>query len=225
MTPAEISVVIPAINEESSIAVAVQSAVRAGAGEIIVVDGGSQDDTIGAARRAGATKIVRSLPGRGVQLNSGLVLVDAHQRVVLFLHADNALDPNCLEQICDRDELIWGAFRQQIDSPAKIFRWIERGNAMRVQLRRMPFGDQAVFVRKTELDRQGGFEEIPLMEDVALSRRLRRIAKPALLPGPVHVNARRWQHRGPIRQTLRNWWIQLAYAAGVSPQRLKQWYR
>jgi rSAM/selenodomain-associated transferase 2 len=225
MTPSEISVVIPALNEESSIAVAVRSAVQAGAGEIIVVDGGSQDDTIGAARQAGATKIVRSLPGRGVQLNSGVVLVDFHQRVVLFLHADNALDPNCLEQICDREESIWGAFRQRIESPATIYRWIEWGNAMRVRLRRMPFGDQAVFVRKEVLDRQGGFEEIPLMEDVALSRRLRRIAKPVLLPGPVQVNARRWQGRGPIRQTLRNWWIQLAYAAGVSPQRLKEWYR
>jgi rSAM/selenodomain-associated transferase 2 len=225
MTPSEISVVIPALNEESSIAVAVQSAVRAGAGEIIVVDGGSQDDTIEVARQAGATKIVRSLPGRGVQLNSGVVVVDIHQQVILFLHADNALDPNCLEQICDREESIWGAFRQHIDSPAAIFRWIEWGNAIRVRLRRMPFGDQAVFVRKQELDRQGGFDEIPLMEDVALSRRLRRVARPALLPGPVQVSARRWQVRGPIRQTLRNWWIQLAYAAGVSPQRLREWYR
>ncbi len=224
MTPAKVSVVIPAINEEAGIDAAVRSAQVAGAGEIIVVDGGSEDRTIEIAREAGASKIVRSLPGRGVQLNSGAVLVDSHQEIILFLHADNLLGAHCLQQICDHPGVRWGAFQQRIESTAWIFRWIQWGNAMRVRWRGVPFGDQAIFVRKHLFDQEGGFEEIPLMEDVALSKKLRRIAKPVLLDGPVLVSARRWKKRGPIRQTLRNWLIQIAYALGISPQRLKSWY-
>ena len=225
MTPSQISVVIPALNEEASIARAVHSAVCCGAGEIIVVDGGSQDHTIEAAKVAGATKIVRSLPGRGIQLNSGALLVDPQQKLVLFLHADSVLDRTCLTQICEHAEAVWGAFRQRIDSRRRIYRWIEWGNNLRVRLRRMPFGDQAVFVRREVFRAVGGFDEVPLMEDVALSSRLRKIERPLLLEGPVHVDARRWEHRGPVRQTLRNWSIQFAYAVGVSPQRLNRWYR
>ncbi len=225
MTPANISVVIPAINEEQVIRGAVQSAKCAGAGEVIVVDGGSHDRTIEVATRAGASKIVRSLPGRGIQLNSGALLVDEHQDVILFLHADNLLDEHCLQQICDHREAVWGAFRQQIDSQRTIYRWIEWGNAMRVRIRRVPFGDQAIFVRKSDFEQSGGFEEIPLMEDVAFSKKMRKVARPVLLEGPIHVSARRWDRCGPIRQTVRNWSIQVAYALGTSPERLKHWYR
>jgi rSAM/selenodomain-associated transferase 2 len=225
MTPANISVVIPVINEEAVIGQAIRSAQRAGAGEIIVVDGGSHDQTWNAAIRSGAHKLVRSLPGRGVQLNAGASLVNPHQHWVLFLHADNLLDEKCLQQICDHPEAVWGAFRQQIDAAGRIYRWIERGNALRVRFRHVPFGDQAVFVRRDSFYQAGGFEEISLMEDVAFAKRMRRVARPLLLPGPVTVSARRWDRRGPVRQTLRNWWIQAAYALGVSPERLREWYR
>lgn len=225
MTPANISVVIPAINEEAEIGGAIESARQSGAGEIIVVDGGSTDRTIAVAKQFGAAKIVRSLPGRGIQLNAGAWMVSPDQQVIVFLHADNRLDQDCLRQICECPEAIWGAFRQRIDSSARIYRWIEWGNAWRVRWRRIPFGDQAVFVRKRDFEQQGGFEEIPLMEDVAFARKMRRLAKPLLLEGPVTVNARRWQDRGPIRQTVRNWSIQIAYACGVKPERLRLWYR
>jgi rSAM/selenodomain-associated transferase 2 len=225
MTPEKISVVIPTINEEGWIRGAVESARSAGAGEIIVVDGGSQDRTIDFAVQSGASKIVRALPGRGIQLNSGALLVRPDQEVILFLHADSLLGKDCLQQICDNPDALWGAFHQRINSPATTYRWIERGNATRVRVWRVPFGDQAIFVRKVVFDQVGGFDEIPLMEDVAFSKKVRRIARPELLQGPVLVSARRWDQRGPIRQTLQNWSIQIAYALGVSPQRLKQWYR
>ena len=123
MTPADISVVIPTINEENSIGIAIESALRAGAVDVIVADGGSTDRTADCAATAGATKVIRSLPGRGIQLNSGAVF--AEKGIVLFLHADSRLAANCLQQICDHGDIVWGAFRQRIDSPQSVFRWIE----------------------------------------------------------------------------------------------------
>ncbi len=223
MTPADISVVIPAINEQTAITRSVRSALEAGAQEVIVADGGSHDSTIEMATAAGASKIVLSPPGRGVQLNAGASVADGE--FVLFLHADNELGKHCLTQITEHPDATWGAFRQQIDSLRMVFRLIERGNAMRVKYRRMPFGDQAMFVRRSVFDDQGGFAEVPLMEDVELSKRLRKVARPILLEGPLTVSARRWETNGVVRQTFRNWSIQLAYAGGSSPEDLHRRYR
>ena len=223
MSPADIAVVIPTLNEADYVAGAIESAFAAGAAEVIVSDGGSDDETTTRARHAGATKIVRSIPGRGIQLNSGATF--AEQPFVLFLHADNRLHAECLQQICRHPDQIWGAFWQRIDSPRPIFRVLEWGNAARVRLRGMAFGDQAIFVRRDVFKQQGGFAEIPLMEDVQWSRGLRKLARPRLLPGPVTISPRRWQQRGVVRQTLQNWSLQLAYAWGVSPERLRRRYR
>lgn len=223
MTPADVTVVIPAIDEESVITGAVRSAIEAGANEVIVVDGGSRDATPARAAESGAAKIVHSLPGRGIQLNAGGLV--ANGTMLLFLHADNRLVPQALAQLCRHTEPVWGAFRQRIDSPRRAYRWIERGNALRVRLLGVPFGDQATFVRRDVFEAHGGFAEVPLMEDVELAKRLRKIAKPILLEGPVEVSPRRWQQRGVVRQTLRNWSIQAAYKSGASPETLWRWYR
>jgi rSAM/selenodomain-associated transferase 2 len=223
MTPANVSVVIPAIDEQAVIATSVRSALAAGAGEVIVVDGGSSDQTGRVATDNGASQIVSSAPGRGLQLNAGAR--QATGEYLLFLHADNQLGDQCLSQICQHPQARWGAFRQSIDSPRKIFRIIEWGNALRARRRGMPFGDQAIFVRRQLFLDQGGFPEIPLMEDVELAKRLRRIDRPLLLAGPLTVSARRWEKNGVVRQTLRNWRIQFCYALGASPETLRRWYR
>ncbi len=222
MTPADVSVIIPTLNEEAQIAESINSAFNAGAKEVIVVDGGSSDKTLVTASDTRA-KFLSSKPGRGAQLNCGFQA--ATGKYVLFLHADNRLSEDCLQQVCDADDPVWGAFQQAIQANGVLYRLLERGNATRVKLRRMPFGDQAVFVRTDTLREIGGVAELPLMEDVDLAQRLRRIAPPLLLPGPVSVDARRWQKRGVIRQTARNWFIQIAHTCGVSPQRLRTWYR
>ncbi len=223
MKPADISVVIPTMNEVGSIAGCIQSARSAGATQIIVADGGSGDGTTEAAIRAGATDIVHCDPGRGVQLNRGAEA--ATGQVVLFLHADNRLGRECLNQICQIPGIVWGAFRQRIDSPGRVYRAIEKGNAMRVTVLGKPFGDQTVFVRREVFQQQGGFAPIRLMEDVDFARRMRPVARPLLLDGPVTISARRWQENGVLRQTLRNWTIQAAYRLGVSPERLSGHYR
>ena len=233
MTPRDVSVVIPAVNEQPVVAGAVQSAIAAGAGEVVVVDGGSDDETASQAQAAGAV-VIASPAGRARQQNAGAARCGGD--VLLFLHADNRLASDCLDQICDvlpaRSDHWGGAFVQRIsglDRSAAHRRWtyrcITRGNAWRVRWRGIAFGDQAIFVRRSVFDQVGGFPEQPLMEDLILSQRLRRIAWPLLLRGPVDVDARRWQQYGPLRQTARNTALQLLYAIGVPPARLCTHYR
>ncbi len=222
MTPADITVVIPTLNEEQVIAKSVASAVAAGATAIVVSDGGSRDGTREVAVDAGASRVIQSAPGRGVQLNAGAQL--AETEFILFLHADNELSDNALQQICENEKAAWGAFRQRIDSRRLVYRLLEWGNQWRVQWRAVPFGDQGIFVRRTLFEQINGFAGIPLMEDVELSQRLRRIEKPLLLQGPLTISARRWEKHGVLRQTVKNWSIQYSYARGVSATDLAQKY-
>ncbi len=227
MTPCDISVVIPTLNEAETIGESVRSALLAGAGQIIVSDGGSHDDTLAIAAAAGATETVRSLRGRGVQLNAGSVF--ARGEFVVFLHADSRLDSDSLNQIChavqSKPSLVWGAMRQRIDSEQLIYRLLEYGNARRVTWRGLPFGDQAVFVRRSEYKRVGGFPEVQLMEDIELAQNLRKIQWPLLISGHVVVSSRRWQTKGVLRQTVLNQLLQIGHAVGVSPDRLAKHYR
>ncbi|QDV13179.1 PGL/p-HBAD biosynthesis glycosyltransferase [Rosistilla oblonga] len=223
MTPAEISVVIPALNEAENIDRCVRSV--AAAGEVIVVDGGSDDATAEIAAAAGA-KVIVSSSGRATQQNAGAKV--ASGAVLMFLHADNHLAADAIEQVCnaltEQPERWGGAMEQRIESAGIAFRLLEWGNACRVRLRGLPFGDQAIFVRRDAFQRVGGFPDEPIMEDLILSQRLRQIARPLILPGPVFVDPRRWQQRGIVRQTFRNFALQIAFALGVSPRRLRQYY-
>ncbi len=225
MTPSDIGVIIPTLNEAAVIDQAIGSA--AGAGEIIIVDGGSEDATRTVAASYPHVSVVTTAACRGLQLAEGANR--CRSEVLLFLHADCRLAPGALPQICHALEQHphsgWGALQQRIDDPAAKFRLLERGNAWRVKYRGVPFGDQAMFVRRPWYQLAGGFEPMPLMEDVRLSLRLRRRCWPLLIPGPVMVNPRRWQRRGVFRQTVMNLGLQVAHAAGVSPQRLSRFYR
>ena len=220
----QLSVIIPTLNESSSIAGCVKSARELGATEIIVADGGSVDDT-GAIADSQDAQVVAAPPGRGMQMNAGAAASTGD--VLLFLHADNWLPPEAREQIEQalRDPaVVHGAFRQRIDAPGRRYRWLEAGNAFRARQLDTPYGDQALFVRRTAWEAIGGFPDQPLMEDVVIARRLRRLGRPALLEGPLHVSARRWQENGVLQQTLTNWGLLAAWMVGVSPGRLASWY-
>jgi rSAM/selenodomain-associated transferase 2 len=229
--PVTISVIIPALHEEDRIGDSVRSAQNAGANQVIVCDGGSPDETVIRANEAGAT-VVLSPPGRGIQQNRGAR--EATGQILLFLHADCRLGQDSLSQVAlawsekamagNRDPL-WGAMRQRILSDQWIYRTLEWGNAARIVWRKLPLGDQAIFVDRESFDAVGGFDNVPLMEDVRLSQKLRVRSKPVLLEGPVMVDHRRWQQRGVIRQTILNWKIQWAHYRGVSEQELARWYR
>jgi hypothetical protein len=147
--------------------------------------------------------------------------------VLLFLHADNWLAPDCGLQVGKalRDPLVVaGAFRQQIDARQWHYRLLERGNAMRARYWGVPYGDQGIFIRRSAFEALGGFPQVPLMEDLLLMRKIPKRSQSRLLPGPIFVSARRWQQRGVIRQTLRNWSLIACRKLGVSPTRLAQFY-
>lgn len=221
MTPGDVSIVIPTLNEQANIGTCIASALEAGANDIIIGDGGSQDDTAHLATESGATQIVSSSPGRGTQLRAAAAM--ATKPYILFLHADNLLTADCLHQICTRQP-VWGAFRHQIDSTGVLYRFLETGNSLRVKYRQMPFGDQAVFVRREAYAESDGFPDVPLMEDVLFAQMMRKQARPVLLDGPIIISSRRWDERGVVRQTLRNFKIQIAHNLGASPKTLEKWY-
>jgi rSAM/selenodomain-associated transferase 2 len=220
-----ISVIIPAINEQARIGPAVQAAWAAGATEVLVVDGGSQDDTAPRARRSGG-RVIRSPAGRAIQQNAGAAV--ARGQVLLFQHADCRLGGDCLRQVVrSMDEqpcAVAGAFCQQIDPLSRIHRVLARGNAARVRWLGLAYGDQGIFVRREVFRQVGGFAEVPLMEDVILMRTLRRWGPPLLLPGPLHVSSRRWQQQGVLRQTARNWCLLAGFFCGVPPAKLQRFY-
>lgn len=220
-----LSIVIPTLNEAAGIDQNIQRALALQPSEIIVADGQSQDGTSGLARSAGAM-VVTSERGRGRQLNAGARAATGD--VFLFLHADCWLEPQAAGQIeaVLRDEnVIGGAFQQQIDHDRRIFRWLEWGNSVRVRWRRMPYGDQGIFVRRSAFEAVGGFAEVRLMEDVLLMQEFRRRGwRIELLPGPIHVDPRRWLKHGVVRQTLRNWTLLAGLKLGISPDRLAEFY-
>lgn len=225
-----LSVVIPTLNEQGLVVRCIESAKALEAGwdgpvEVLVADGGSEDRTVELATLADAA-VLTTDPGRGGQLRAGIQA--SAGELVVMLHADTHLDPAAGGQLnhAMRDaEVACGAFRQKIDAPGRLYRWLEAGNAHRARNWGLPYGDQAIFARREWLDEVGGVRDLPIMEDVDLMDRLRKRTRPVLLDGPLHVSARRWQKRGVVRRTAGNWALLAAYRAGVAPERLARWYR
>lgn len=218
-----VSIIIPTLNEAPSIAKAISRARRLSPAEIIVVDGGSTDDTV--ANAAAADRVLTSPRGRAAQQNAGAAA--SRGDVLLFLHADCWLEPGILDAVTAalRDERsVGGCFRQAIDAQGGRYRWLERGNALRVRLWKLAYGDQGIFVRRSVFEQLGGFPALALMEDLFFMKRLRHEGRFVLLDGPLHVSARRWQQRGVVRQTARNWFLTGLAQAGVSPDRLQRLY-
>ena len=121
-------------------------------------------------------------------------------------------------------EFFYGCFHQRIESRSPVFRLIEKGNYWRAKFQKLPYGDQGIFVSRNLYDRVGGMPKISLMEDLEFARRVSALARPKILPGPVSVDARRWDKVGPIRQTIRNWTLASRYRMGACPEILKKRY-
>jgi len=220
--PPSLSIVIPALNEAAAIEAAVLAA-RGQADEVLVVDGGSQDATRELALRAGAT-VIDAPKGRAAQMNAGAARACA--QVLLFLHADCRLPPGGGEAVraAFTAGRRWGRFDVHLDAPDTSLALIGAMMNLRSRLTGIATGDQAIFVSRSLWEAAGGYAPIPLMEDVELSARLRRVAPPACLRQRVTVSARRWQQRGVLRTVVEMWAFRAAYAFGASPARLHRLY-
>ena len=218
-----VSVIIPTRNEEKSIDAAIEQFRDSGVREVIVVDGGSRDQTCWRARAAGAT-VIESAPGRGTQQNRGAA--EAQGDVLLFLHADTLLPLDFLKHVdnlLSREGASAGAFRLGVDGSGRMLRWVENMANWRSLYCQLPYGDQAIFVKAETFRRAGGFAEIPLMEDFELMRRLRKLGRIELAPVAVTTSARRWRQLGVLRATWSNQVCILAYLIGISPCRIAAW--
>jgi rSAM/selenodomain-associated transferase 2 len=219
-----IAVVIPALDEAARIEAAIAST-RAPGVEVLVVDGGSRDDTPGRAARAGA-RVLAAPPGRARQMAAGLAAADAE--AVLFLHADTRLPPGFAEALraCLADPgVAGGAFGFRFAERGLGLRLIEWGARARVRLAGLPYGDQALFARRTALLAAGGVPDVPILEDLDLVRALRREGRFVSLPLPVTTSARRYLAGGVLRTWWRNALALIAWRLGLDRSRLAAWYR
>jgi rSAM/selenodomain-associated transferase 2 len=230
----DLSIIIPVFNETNTINPLLQHLSDfslAGDFEVIVVDGNPEGNTIRAidesSLKISVIKMI-SFRGRGIQMNAGATHADG--RVLLFLHADTELNSRAFQRIKSafqlKRDVVGGAFDLGIDSPKWIFRIIERASSFRSRITRIPYGDQAIFMKSVYFREIGGFSSFPIMEDVELMLRVRKQGgKIHIIPEKVRTSSRRWEKEGVLFCTFRNWSLITLYLCGVSPATLSNHYR
>ena len=227
MTPACLSVIVPALNETSSMAAALQALaplVARGA-QVVVADGGSLDDTVALAQ-AGGAQVINAPRGRALQMNAG-AQQDSGDRL-LFLHADTRLPLDAdrlIAQALATGPQVWGRFDVCIEGRPRMLRVIAAFMNLRSRWTGIATGDQALFMTRAAFDAVGGFADQPLMEDIEMSSRLLKLSRPVCLRASVVTSGRRWENRGVWRTVLLMWRLRLAYWGGAAPERLAELYR
>ena len=226
MSPSiRVSVVIPTLNESSTLAATLADLAEQGPDEVVVADAGSPDGTGSIARDLGVT-VIDCPRGRGVQQNWGASLTTGD--VIVFLHADCRLEHGAIDYLrrfmATHPRVPGGCFRMRVDASALVYRMIDLSAHVRAAVLGMPYGDQALFAGRRAFEEAGGFPEVSLMEDVFFSLKLNKLGRIAVLPPRVIVSGRRWQSRGVVRQTLLNWSLTVGAVVGVSPSTLARFY-
>jgi rSAM/selenodomain-associated transferase 2 len=226
VTATRLSIVVPALDEAANLARLLPGLVaREREAEVLVVDGGSADESRAVVARVPGVRWVSASRGRARQMNAGARA--AHGDVLLFLHADTMLPDGAgtavLAALAD-PAVVGGRFDVRLDSRRPLLALVGWLMNRRSRLTGISTGDQAIFVRRAVFDALGGYPDIPLMEDVELTRRLKRRGRLAALGLRVVTSARKWENEGVTRTIGLMWTLRLLYALGVAPARLHRWY-
>jgi len=221
-----ISVIIPTLNEEHNIGRCIES-IRSDRAihEIIVADGGSSDKTVDIAESHGGIRVIRTEKGRGTQMNKGAAFAGGD--IFLFLHADTYLERGWYNEIMSclcEPSIAAGAFTFRIDSPESYYRLIEYWVKFRCVVLNLPYGDQGIFVRREVFESLGGYKNIPLMEDVDLVERMKKVGPIKMLRKEAYIHSRKWDEEGWIRRSFLNQMIMIRYRLGADPERLAKLY-
>jgi rSAM/selenodomain-associated transferase 2 len=220
-----ISIVVPVLDEAVRIVAALSTLqpLRAAGAEVIVVDGGSGDDTVARATPL-ADRVIAAPRGRASQMNAGAAI--ARGKVLLFLHADTTLPDDALARVGEalRSGAEWGRFDVRIAGASLWLPVVAALMNRRSRLTGIATGDQAMFATRVAFDAIGGFADLPLMEDIELSKRLRKRSRPACLAARVTTSGRRWERHGVWRTILTMWWLRLRYCLGADPDQLAREY-
>jgi rSAM/selenodomain-associated transferase 2 len=222
-----LSIVVPVLNEAAGIADTLQALapLRARGAEVIVVDGGSRDDTVARATPL-ADHVIDGPRGRARQMNAGAARASAPR--LLFLHADTRLPERAdalIAAALEAHPLAWGRFDVEIEGRSRMLPVIAALMNRRSRWTGIATGDQAMFMTRAAFEAAGGFPDQPLMEDIELSSRLKRLRAPDCLRARAVTSGRRWEQRGVWRTIVLMWRLRLLYALGVSADRLAPWYR
>ncbi len=220
----DISIIIPALNEEKNIA-NIPDSLKESVGEMLIVDGGSSDHTVQVAKKKGL-RVVLTSPGRASQLNHGAQC--SCGSILLFLHADTQLPENFTTPVLHtlaRPNVIAGAFSLAIRNSSPSLAFIACCANIRSRYLQLPYGDQAVFIRKDQFETLGGFPLLPIMEDYVFIKKAKRCGKVCTLSQKVTTSSRRWQRLGVLRTTIINQLIVLGYTLHIPPERLASLYR
>lgn len=218
-----ISIIIPVLNEENFIQNTLQNINNYAEVEILVIDGGSKDKTVELAQQMGVKVFKSPQIGRANQMNFGASI--AQGEILLFLHADTLLPQGyttIIRETLAKPQTIAGAFSLKIDGQEKGLRIIEMLVKLRCYLFSLPYGDQAIFLKKTVFEEIGGFPKQPIMEDYQLILNLKKQGRITISPLSVETSARRWQKLGIVKTTLINQLIILGYFLKISPTTLKR---
>jgi rSAM/selenodomain-associated transferase 2 len=221
----KLTIILPVLNEAAGIEAALKALqqYRARGVEIVVADGASSDGTADIARGY-ADRVVNAPRGRAVQMNAGAAAVAGD--VLLFLHADTQLPADADRLVMDglaRTGRSWGRFDVRFDSGGSL-RLVAAAMNLRSRATGIATGDQAMFVTRAAFDEVGGFPPIALMEDIALSVKLKSLGRPLCVSARVTTSGRRWRLRGTLRTVLLMWRLRLAYFCGADPAKLARVY-
>lgn len=218
-----LSIIIPVLNEAEHLHNCLMQLFAASASqadcEVIVCDGGSSDETLAVAAKF-PCRLLTSTPGRAVQMN--LASRHAHGQWLLFLHADSCLPVAFIDEIDKATD--WGYFRLRLSGQHFLFPVIGSAINLRSALTRVAGGDQALFFRNTFFHSINGYPQIPLMEDIAICKTARRLARPYISKHALLCSSRRWRQNGVVKTILLMWSIRLAYWLGVNPLLLHKFY-